>query len=76
MLLLLDGVRLNQNSSGAALSHFIPLGIIKRVEIIKGAASSSWGSALGGVINIITKDVGKSNRPTGNINVSYGGGQS
>ncbi|MDU9047413.1 MAG: TonB-dependent receptor [Candidatus Electrothrix sp. Rat3] len=76
VLLLLDGVRLNQNSSGAALSHFIPLGIIKRVEIIKGAASSSWGSALGGVINIITKDVGKSNRPTGNINVSYGGGDS
>ncbi|XCN73443.1 MAG: TonB-dependent receptor [Candidatus Electrothrix aestuarii] len=72
VLLLLDGVRLNQNSSGFALTSFIPIGIIKRIEIIKGAASSSWGSALGGVINIITKDVGKTERPTGNINVSYG----
>ena len=73
VLLLLDGVRLNQNSGGDALTDFIPLGIIKRIEIIKGAASSSWGSALGGVINIITKDVGKTSRPiTGSVNMSYG----
>ncbi|WPD22412.1 MAG: TonB-dependent receptor [Candidatus Electrothrix scaldis] len=72
VLLLLDGVRLNLNSNGRALTHFIPLGIIQRIEIIKGAASSAWGSALGGVINIITKEVGKSSRPTGNISVSYG----
>ncbi|WLE95806.1 MAG: TonB-dependent receptor [Candidatus Electrothrix communis] len=72
VLLLLDGVRLNLNSTGSALTHFIPLGIIKRIEIIKGAASSTWGSALGGVVNIITKDVGKNNRPTGNVDVSYG----
>ncbi|MCW5210951.1 TonB-dependent receptor, partial [Desulfobulbus sp. N3] len=72
VLLLLDGVRLNQNSSGSALTHFIPVNIIKRIEIIKGAASSTWGSALGGVINIITKDVGDSSSPAGNVNVSYG----
>ncbi len=72
VLLLLDGVRLNQNTSGYALTDSIPIGIIKRIEIIKGAASSSWGSALGGVINIITKDVGKTNRLAGNVNVSYG----
>ncbi|MCI5208754.1 MAG: TonB-dependent receptor, partial [Candidatus Electrothrix sp. ATG2] len=69
VLLLLDGVRMNQSSGGYALTSFIPLAIIKRIEIIKGAASSTWGSALGGVINIITKDVGHSSRPTGNINV-------
>jgi vitamin B12 transporter len=72
VLFLLDGVRLNINSSGYALTHLIPISIIKRIEIIKGAASSSWGSALGGVINIITKDVGKTSRPTGNVNISYG----
>ncbi|MCI5222518.1 MAG: TonB-dependent receptor [Candidatus Electrothrix sp. AR4] len=72
VLLLLDGVRLNQSSSGYALTSFIPLGIIKRIEIIKGAASSTWGSALGGVINIITKDVGKTDRLTGNVTISYG----
>lgn len=76
VLLLLDGVRLNKNASGYALTDFIPLGIVKRIEIIKGAASSSWGSALGGVINIITKDVGKTSSPTGNVNVSYGEGNS
>jgi vitamin B12 transporter len=72
VLLLLDGMRLNINSGGAALTNFIPLGIIERIEIIKGAASSTWGSALGGVINIITKHVGKTDDPTGNIAISYG----
>ncbi len=76
VLLLLDGVRLNLNSSGSALTSFVPLGIIKRIEIIKGAASSTWGSALGGVINIITKDVGKTSQPTGSVNASYGESQS
>jgi vitamin B12 transporter len=76
VLLLVDGVRLNLNSSGYALINFIPLDIVKRIEIIKGAASSTWGSALGGVINIITKDVGKSSTPSGDVNLSYGEGHS
>ncbi len=76
VLLLLDGVRLNTNSGGTAVTNFIPVGIIKRIEMIKGAASSTWGSALGGVINIITKDVGKTSTPTGTINASYGEAQS
>ncbi len=41
VLVLLDGVRINLNSNGSALTNFIPLGIIKRIEIIKGAASST-----------------------------------
>lgn len=76
VLMLVDGVRLNLSSNGYALTNFIPLGIIKRIEIIKGAASSTWGSALGGVINVITKDVGKSSTPTGSVNLSYGEGHS
>jgi vitamin B12 transporter len=72
MLMLLDGVRVNLNSNGYAMPNFIPVGIIKRIEIIKGPASSSWGSALGGVVNIITKDTGKSTIPTGNVSLSYG----
>ncbi len=75
-LVLLDGVRLNLNSSGYAITNFIPLGIIKRIEIIKGAASSTWGSALGGVVNIITKDVGKSSTPSGTVHAGYGESQS
>jgi len=76
VLVLLDGARINLNSGGHAITNFIPLGIIKRIEIIKGAASSTWGSALGGVINIITKDGGKSTTPIGSVNASYGEGQS
>lgn len=76
VLLLVDGVRLNLSSNGYGLTNFIPLGIIKRIEIIKGAASSTWGSALGGVINVITKDVGKSSSPSGSVNISYGEGHS
>jgi len=33
----------------------IPVQQIERIEIIKGAASGAWGSALGGVVNIVTK---------------------
>jgi vitamin B12 transporter len=29
--------------------------MIEKVEVIKGPASSVWGSSLGGVINVITK---------------------
>ena len=71
-LMLLDGVRINLNSNGIVVPNFIPVGIIKRIEIIKGPASSVWGSALGGVVNIITKDAGKSRIPASNVSVSYG----
>ncbi len=56
ILVLLDGVRLNLSSNGNAILNGIPVSIIERLEIIKGPASSSWGSAMGGVINIITKE--------------------
>lgn len=71
-LFLLDGVRINQNSNGYAQLSFVPLGIIKRIEIIKGPASSSWGSALGGVVNIITKDTGTTPVPKATASASYG----
>ena len=47
--------------------------IVRRIEIIKGAAFSAWGSALGGVINIITKEPGTTSRPTGTVSAPYGG---
>ncbi len=74
-LVLLDGVRFNYISSGNAETNGIPLGIIKRIEVIKGPASSAWGSALGGVINIITKGTGKNAQPTGVIFGSRGKSQ-
>ncbi len=71
-LVLVDGVRLNNASSGTAFLNGLPLGIIKRIEIIQGPVSSSWGSSLGGVINILTKDTGRGERPSGQATASVG----
>jgi vitamin B12 transporter len=69
---LVDGVAWNFLSGGNAEVGSIPVQIIDRIEIVKGAASSTWGSALGGVINIITKGAGDSSRPKGMLSASYG----
>lgn len=72
VLVLLDGVQWNFLASNAAETNSIPVGIIERIEVIKGPASSTWGSSLGGVINIITKQTGATRRPVGSIRASYG----
>jgi vitamin B12 transporter len=72
VLVLLDGIPWNFLSSGTAETNSIPVRIIQRIEVIKGPASSVWGSSLGGVINIITKDIGNTYLPSGSINASYG----
>ncbi len=57
VLVIIDGVKLNDPLTGH-FSMFIPIhpAEIERVEILKGAASATWGSeAVGGVVNIITK---------------------
>ena len=46
--------------------------MIERVEIIKGPASSAWGSSLGGVVNIITKSPGSKEKISGTLSASYG----
>ena len=55
-LVLIDGVRINPGTlGGAAVQHIAPE-IIERVEIVKGARSALYGTdAIGGVINIITR---------------------
>ncbi len=72
VLVLVDGVSWNFLNSGAAETNSIPVGIIERIEVIKGPASSSWGSSLGGVVNIITKQAGVAKRPSGSASGSYG----
>jgi len=72
VLVLLDGFPLNLLSEGSAETNTVPTGIIDRIEIIKGPASSAWGSSLGGVVNIITKATGHTNIPSGSLSASYG----
>lgn len=73
---LLDGMPINFLGGGNADTTFIPLRIVERIEIIKGAASSAWGSALGGVINIITRTTGDRTVPNGMLSGSFGEGNS
>ena len=70
-LVLLDGAPLN-NTDNDADTGIIPARIIERIEIVKGAASSSWGQALGGVINVITKTPERNRIFSGTADASIG----
>ena len=72
VLVLVDGFSWNFLANGAAQTSSIPVGIIERIEIIKGPGSSVWGSSLGGVVNIITKSTGTAERPSGALSASWG----
>jgi len=58
VLLLVDGVPMNQGDRGGINWDLLPVDQIERVDILKGAGSSLYGSAaLGGVVNLTTRDV-------------------
>ncbi len=59
-LILVNGTRISNSASGIAHSDYeldwVPAEAIERVEVVRGPMSSLYGSeALGGVINIITR---------------------
>ena len=68
---MIDGIPLNPQSSGQVNPAIFPLENIERIEIIKGSSSSIWGSSLGGVVNIITKNTGDTFIPKGSITSSF-----
>jgi vitamin B12 transporter len=72
VLVLLDGVRWGYVSYDYPETNTIPVQIIQRIEVIKGPASSTWGSSLGGVVNIITKETGTAARPKSTLSGTYG----
>ncbi|MDR2427509.1 MAG: TonB-dependent receptor [Endomicrobium sp.] len=56
VLVLIDGRRIYTLDSNSANLAAIPVSNIERVEIIRGAAATIYGTgAFGGVINVITK---------------------
>lgn len=56
ILILIDGKRMNGDVGGQNDLNLLNPANIERIEIVKGAASSLYGSdAIAGVINIITK---------------------
>ncbi|MFH1772498.1 MAG: TonB-dependent receptor [Candidatus Omnitrophota bacterium] len=68
---MIDGIPLNNQASGEVDPSRYSIENAKRIEVIKGSASSIWGSSLGGVINIITKDTGDTLIPKGNYTTSF-----
>ncbi len=84
-LVLIDGVRVGSASTGQATLETIPLGVIERIEILRGPASALYGSdAIGGVIQVFTRKgaqglqpdffVGYGSNDTHKANASLSGG--
>ncbi len=56
VVVLVDGMRIMSATAGSATWENLPLGLIDRVEILRGPATSLYGQdAIGGVIQIFTK---------------------
>ncbi|RXK59720.1 TonB-dependent receptor [Lacibacter luteus] len=74
VLILIDGVPVgdaSQSNNAFDLNH-ISTGMVERIEILKGAQSTLWGSdAVAGVINIITKKGGSKKAEVNGL-LSYG----
>lgn len=70
-LILVDGIPINNMNNGWVEWSRIPKDDIERIEIVRGPASSLYGSnALGGVINIITRRPVKPSRTV--LRFTYG----
>ena len=83
---LIDGVRVDSQSTGGATWSAIPLSRIDHIEIIRGPAAAIYGSdAIAGVIQIFTRkgeqgfspaiEVGAGTYGTKKLDVSLSGGQ-
>ncbi len=62
VVVFIDGISITAPSENSTSTGEFPVQFIERIEIIKGPASSTWGSSLGGVINVITKSTGKEDK--------------
>lgn len=71
VLVLIDGVRVGSATTGTASFQYLPTSQIERIEVVRGPRSSLYGSeAIGGVIQIFTRQASKTPR----ITASVGGG--
>src|SRR5262245_46581323 len=56
MLVMVDGVPINDSFSGFVQWSRVPNELIDRVEVVRGGGSNLWGTyAMSGVVNIITR---------------------
>lgn len=68
VLVLVDGVPTNVSGTPFMLLNEVPLEAIERVEVVRGPFSSLYGAnALGGVINIITRQPTRPQQVSGHV---------
>lgn len=73
-LVLVDGVRVGSATSGGAALENLPLERVERIEILRGAASALYGpDAVGGVIQIFTREPGKNLEASANVGLGSDG---
>ncbi|TYK64413.1 TonB-dependent receptor domain-containing protein [Colwellia echini] len=66
VLVLVNGVRVGSATLGSKSLAEIPVQLIQRVEVVKGPRAALWGSdAIGGVIQIFTRDLAPSEGQVG-----------
>jgi outer membrane receptor protein involved in Fe transport len=71
VLLLIDGRPALSPESGGALWNLVPISSIERIEVVRGAYSSLYGSsAMGGVVNVITRKPDAA--PQTRLHLNYG----
>jgi vitamin B12 transporter len=69
VLVLMDGLRINPGTIGTAAIQNIAPEFVERIEVVKGPRSTLYGSdAIGGVINVITRDASDS----GSVQAGFG----
>lgn len=72
VLVLVDGQVMNTAWNGSVDWNMIPVENIRKIEVVSGGQSALYGGrAVGGVINIITKE-SKENGVHGQVGLSYG----
>jgi len=71
VVVLVDGLRVSASSSGTTAIEAIPLADIDHIEILRGPASSIYGSdAIGGVVQVFTRKGGDGTHA--NASAGYG----
>lgn len=69
-LVLVDGMRIQSATVGTTAVEHIPVELIERIEILRGPASSLYGSeAIGGVVQIFTRAASERQGPWAEVGV-------